>query len=69
MPKVPVNEPQPFTDDLIHCARCGANHEALVWKPFQRPVVDADGTVWGWWTMCPYNQEPVLLTKIEVEQK
>ena len=68
MPQSTAEAPQEFTDDLISCPRCSANHEAIVWKPFKDyPVVDADGTVWNWWSMCPFNGEPILLCRIPDE--
>jgi hypothetical protein len=57
---------QTITTDVFHCARCGENHEALVFQKFTRPMVDEDSTVWKHWAMCPVLHEPILLSAIVV---
>ncbi len=48
-----------------HCARCHGDHEAVTFSFFENwPIVDADGTVWQAWGLCPTTKEPILL-KIE----
>lgn len=53
--------------DVLHCARCKADHELLEFRQLTNPVVDSDGTVWGWWSLCPYAGEPILLKRVEGE--
>lgn len=61
MTEQPTQVPAPHVfDDLIHCARCGADHPHLEWHAFRKPVVDADGTVWRRWATCPTTGDPVL---------
>lgn len=48
--------------DVFHCARCGENHDAIRFQKFTRPIVDADGTVWERWGMCPAMNEPILMS-------
>lgn len=55
---------QPITSDVFHCRRCGQNHDGIVFARFRRPIVDADGTVWERWGMCPTTDEPILLSAI-----
>lgn len=46
------------------CARCGQDHEEIVYKQFERPVEDTDGTVWNWWGTCPVTGDPILMAEI-----
>lgn len=46
---------------LHACARCKGDHAEMLFTKFHRPVVDDDGTVWGWWALCPATGEPVLM--------
>jgi hypothetical protein len=46
---------------VIHCARCGENHEALAYVKFDRPIQDEDGTAWWYWATCPTTNDPVLM--------
>jgi len=50
--------------DIDGCARCGGTHR-LAFKPFKngRPVAG-----FGFWAMCPTNQEPILM-KVENKAK
>lgn len=47
---------------LEGCARCGGTHERLVWKRFETPIEDDDGTVWHRWAKCPTTGDPILFT-------
>ena len=53
------------TTTVLGCARCGQNHEGLTFKRFAQPIVDPDGTIWDYWTLCPVSDDPILLRKIE----
>lgn len=55
-----------FKTALIHCARCGHDHEEVMWFPFTSPIIDDDEakTTWQFWGMCPELVEPVLLRQI-----
>ena len=57
------------TVDLRSCARCGANHEQIVFTSFKQPIEDSDGTIWNYWGICPFNDEPILLRIGETENK
>jgi hypothetical protein len=46
---------------VTHCARCGQDHERIMFVRFIHPVVDEDGTVWGYWGTCPVTSDPILL--------
>ena len=48
------------TATVRHCARCGTDHQ-MEFREFTRPNVDADGTEWTHWGMCPVTDEPVLM--------
>lgn len=49
------------TEDVKHCARCGQDHDRIIFYEFGRPIVDEDGTVWDWWATCPNTGDPILL--------
>lgn len=46
---------------IRRCARCGTDHDVIVFTELRRPIEDSDGTVWNWWTLCPITGEPVLM--------
>lgn len=58
------------TDDPIlfrvgACARCGGDHEDVVFKAFDRPVI-VDGTPrYHRWGTCPASHDPILMTLTE----
>ncbi len=54
-------KPEIVVTDVKHCARCRQDHKDLLFKALTHPVVDSDGTVWEWYTLCPVNHEPILL--------
>jgi hypothetical protein len=54
---------------VLHCARCGQDHEAVEWHKFQRPIEDDDGTVWGYWATCPTTGDPILGRLLPEESK
>jgi len=47
--------------NIKDCARCGNDHEGLIFKRFVRPIYDKDGTIWHYWTLCPETDEPLLM--------
>lgn len=47
--------------DIHDCARCGGDHDQLVFIGFTAPITDSDGTIWNYWSLCPLLGEPVLL--------
>lgn len=50
--------------DVRHCVRCGEDHAAMEFHQIVgTPEVDADGTVWNWWGVCPVTGDPVRLTE------
>lgn len=46
---------------IRHCARCGNDHDNLLFVKFVNPIEDSDGTVWAWWAECPETKDPVLM--------
>lgn len=54
--------------NILHCARCGDDHE-MEFKPFVRyPFEDSDGTVYYQWGLCPVTGDPVLIAKLTSEE-
>lgn len=53
---------------LLHCARCGSDHDNIYFWPLTHPIEDTDGTVWTMWAPCPTNGEPILL-KLEANHE
>lgn len=45
------------------CPRCGAEHEPLIVKSIDQPIVEVDGTVWDSWALCPVSQDPILFRR------
>lgn len=49
---------------LRNCARCGEDHDQLLFKEFQRPTFlrdeDGDGP-YTHWCSCPTTGEPILM--------
>lgn len=50
--------------DINRCARCGANHQHVLFKQFLSPIIDTNFS-WHYWGMCPYENEPILLNIIQ----
>lgn len=46
---------------VTHCARCGGDHEAIVFSRLRRPLFLAKGRRLSWWALCPTFDEPILL--------
>ena len=49
---------------IENCARCGKSHKDLVFTILFYPIKDTDGTIWEWWTPCPFNKQPILLKSV-----
>lgn len=49
--------------NVTGCARCGGDHESLLFKALAQPFapIEASGVSWTHWAKCPTNGEPVLL--------
>lgn len=44
------------------CARCGGDHDGLVFAALERPMAPSDCPVrWDYWAACPANGGPILL--------
>jgi hypothetical protein len=45
---------------VVNCARCGSNHEPLV---FKRLTYAIEPNMGGFthWTMCPMTKEPIMM--------
>lgn len=56
------------TENVIQCARCGRDHDGVIFYEFGRPIVDSDGTVWDWWGLCPTTGDPILLRSVDSEK-
>jgi hypothetical protein len=54
-----------LTFDLTGCARCGGEHDAVEYRPFERPVPDPEGD-FTHWAPCPTNGDPILMRIVEV---
>jgi hypothetical protein len=52
-----------ITVDIKSCARCGQNHDKLIFKLLTQPQKE-----WTHWVLCPVSAEPIML-KICSEQK
>lgn len=50
-----------FLKKIIHCARCGGDHENVDTKPFAQPFRLGVDT-WTHWAPCPTNGDPILVT-------
>ncbi len=50
-----------LVQSIFQCARCGGTHVELEFKLLHNLIVDNDGTVWNYWTLCPETGEPILL--------
>lgn len=46
-----------------HCARCGEDHENLIFSLLANPQDE-----WKYWALCPDSHQPVLL-KVTEDQK
>jgi hypothetical protein len=46
---------------LEGCARCGSNHDTVIWHRFTNFVYHGDGEIDIGWAMCPTLNEPVLM--------
>jgi len=53
--------------DIVCCARCGENHNALEFFRLTIPMTDSDESLWTHWAPCPTNGQPVLLKLIDDE--
>lgn len=56
----PIPEGCTFTKG---CARCDAPGHILRFQEMKRPIVDPDGTSFGWWALCPVSEDPILMRK------
>ena len=54
--------PTQFKTNVGNCARCGGNHDVLLFRKLRRPVVAPDRE-WTHWASCPENGEPILLRR------
>lgn len=54
--------PEVFYVTIRDCARCGDNHDNLMFQRFQYPPDDFDA-----WGMCPDTNEPILMTVLSGE--
>lgn len=48
------------TYKITSCARCGGDHEGIVYKKLTNPVI-VGGTVMTHWIPCPVLNEPILM--------
>lgn len=47
---------------ITSCARCGNDHESLLFKEMKRPIPDGEDDVpWTHWALCPVSKDPILL--------
>jgi hypothetical protein len=50
----------PFRTDVKNCARCGGNHDQLLFCKFQQAPPDHTH-----WASCPATDEPILLKIVD----
>lgn len=46
---------------LVHCARCGEDHEGLTFRRFVQPVKSFGVELYSHWCACPVTSDPILL--------
>lgn len=51
-----------ITVDVKCCARCGKDHEKVVFKKLTQP-----GPRHSHWAPCPTNQEPIMMRVVEMD--
>jgi hypothetical protein len=51
-----------ITVDVKQCARCGKDHEKVVFKKLTQP-----GPRHSHWAPCPTNQEPIMMRVVEMD--
>jgi hypothetical protein len=51
-----------ITVDVKRCARCGEDHQKVVFKKLTRP-----GPRHQYWAPCPKNQEPIMMRVVEMD--
>jgi hypothetical protein len=53
-----------YTNDVRNCARCGGDHDGVVFEPLTRPVARGgdreDSLLYTHWAACPTNGEPII---------
>ena len=47
-----------------NCARCGKDHDMLIFRRLTRPMAEEDGG-WNFFATCPETKEPILLKDTE----
>ena len=47
-----------LTITIKRCARCGQDHENLIFEEFIDKPIDID---YNYWAMCPGMKQPILL--------
>lgn len=64
-----------FKASLQGCARCGGNHDAVIFKRLQKPVKvtmtgakndDYEEELANFWGLCPATGEPILNLVTEI---
>jgi hypothetical protein len=48
-------------DRLVHCARCGATHEDIVFVRFMVPIRAFGVELYSHWAKCPTSGDPILM--------
>jgi len=52
---------------IKNCARCGEDHEPMPYLPLRTPDVDVRGDGATHYTLCPTNQQPVLMAVVDMD--
>lgn len=52
---LPVNTEQQFHTHVLHCARCGGNHDNVLFM-----LLD-NSNLFSHWGVCPTNSQPILM--------
>ena len=50
--------------DIKYCARCGNNHNNLLFMKFNNPVIIRN-VMMDYWSTCPVTSEPILMNASE----
>lgn len=59
------DEPDEIQLDIQRCARCGGDHDGLIFLKLLRPAVIDDTLVATHWSLCPSNGQPIMMTVVD----
>ena len=65
------DRPGDLCTSVKHCARCGGNHDDVLFRQLSRPVVvsgEERDTELTHWAPCPVNGDPILLRVVSTPE-